>query len=391
MRRKRSSWMLEAEILELEKQCRAKYETEIQEKRESLKSVQEEYFELMAAISGMEKSLELRHEELASIGNKITTLRAKWYEVNNKQFEFEQNDICPACGQKLPEEKLQEARERTLAEFNRQKAEKLEAISADGKQLKAHADAIRTEIEQLSTKIAEARKELQSREIVVERLKDTIQNLEQKLKYATANDDTFKAKYFEKIKLEKEILTLQEDNAEAIASIQKEIDEISADIAALEQAAARLEARKNGEKRIEELKAEERKLAAEYEELEQQLYLTEEFIRAKVRLLEDKINSKFKMARFKLFDVQVNGALAECCETTFNGVPYSNLNNGARLNIGLDIINTLADHYGFAPVVFIDNAESVTDILPTKGQQIRLIVSAKDKKLRVEVAEREVV
>lgn len=379
--------MLEAEILELEKQCRAKYETEIQEKRESLKSVQEEYFELMAAISGMEKSLELRHEELASIDNKITTLRAKWHEENNKQFEFEQNDICPACGQKLPEEKLQEARGRALAEFNRQKAEKLEAISADGKQLKAHADAIRTEIEQLSTKIAEARKELQSREIVVERLKDTIQNLEQKLKYATANDDTFKAKYFEKINLEKEILTLQEDNAETIASIQKEIDEISTDIAALEQAAARLEARKNGEKRIEELKAEERKLAAEYEELEQQLYLTEEFIRTKVQLLEDKINSKFKLARFKLFEVQVNGAISETCETTYNGVPYSNLNNGARLNIGLDIINTLAEHYDFAPPVWLDNAESVTDILPTRGQQIRLVVSEKDKKLRVELAE----
>ena len=105
--------------------------------------------------------------------------------------------------------------------------------------------------------------------------------------------------------------------------------------------------------------------------------------------MEDKINSKFRMARFKLFDIQVNGQLVECCETTFNGVPYSNLNNGARLNIGLDIINTLADHYGFAPPVWLDNAESVTDILPTKGQQIRLIVSAQDKKLRVELAEKE--
>ena len=95
------------------------------------------------------------------------------------------------------------------------------------------------------------------------------------------------------------------------------------------------------------------------------------------------------MARFKLFENQVNGALAECCETTYNGVPYSNLNNGARLNIGLDIINTLAEHYGFSPPVWLDNAESVTDILPTKGQQIRLIVSGMDKKLRIELAEKD--
>jgi prefoldin subunit 5 len=191
------------------------------------------------------------------------------------------------------------------------------------------------------------------------------------------------------MKIREDIANMQADSNTAIMAIQKEIDTLTDAITALEQAAARLEARKNGEKRIEDLKAEERRLAAEFEDLEQQIYLTEEFIRAKVRMLEDKINSKFRMARFKLFNVLVNGGIEECCETVYNGVPYSNLNNGAKLNIGLDIINTLAEHYGFAPVVFIDNAESVVNILPTKGQQIRLIVSAADKKLRIELAERE--
>jgi len=190
--------------------------------------------------------------------------------------------------------------------------------------------------------------------------------------------------------LQEQIRQAQADVSTTVAAIQKEADEISGAIQALEQAKARFEARESGLKRIEELKAEERSLAAEYEELERQLYLTEEFIRTKVKLLEEKINSKFQMARFKLFETQVNGALSECCETTFNGVPYSNLNNGARLNIGLDIINTLSEHYGFAPPVWLDNAESVVNILPTKGQQIRLIVSAADKKLRIELAEKEV-
>src|SRR5690606_30190993 len=179
--------------------------------------------------------------------------------------------------------------------------------------------------------------------------------------------------------LQEQIRQAQADVSTTVAAIQKEADEISGAIQALEQAKARFEARESGLKRIEELKAEERRLAAEYEELEHQLYLTDEFIRTKVRLLEDKINSKFKMARFKLFNVLVNGGIEECCETTFNGVPYGNLNNGARLNIGLDIINTLAEHYGFSPPVWLDNAESVVNILPTKGQQIRLIVSAADK------------
>jgi hypothetical protein len=101
-------------------------------------------------------------------------------------------------------------------------------------------------------------------------------------------------------------------------------------------------------------------------------------------MLTERINSKFELARFKLFETQVNGGLAECCEATFNGVPYGSLNHGSRINVGLDIINTLSDFYRFAPPIFIDNAESVTSLLRTRGQQIRLVVSESDKALRIE-------
>jgi len=109
-----------------------------------------------------------------------------------------------------------------------------------------------------------------------------------------------------------------------------------------------------------------------------------------VQLLEEKINSKFKMARFKLFDVQVNGALAETAETMYNGVPYSSLNNGAKINVGLDIINTLSEHYGFMAPIFIDNREAITQLIPVQAQVISLFVSEKDKTLRVEIAEKKV-
>ena len=128
-----------------------------------------------------------------------------------------------------------------------------------------------------------------------------------------------------------------------------------------------------GQKRIKELKEEERKLAAEYEKLESELYLTEQFIRSKVKLLEDKINSRFQYARFKLFEVQVNGAVVETCVTLYQGVPYPDLNGAAKINIGLDIINTLSEFYGFAAPIFIDNREAVTKLIPTKAQVISLI------------------
>ena len=101
-------------------------------------------------------------------------------------------------------------------------------------------------------------------------------------------------------------------------------------------------------------------------------------------LLEDKINSKFKLARFKLFEQQVNGALNEVCDTTYKGVPYGDMNNAAKINTGLDIIRTLSKHYRFAAPIFVDNAEAVVTLLPIDSQVIRLVVSADDKQLRIE-------
>ena len=79
----------------------------------------------------------------------------------------------------------------------------------------------------------------------------------------------------------------------------------------------------------------------------------------------------------------VNGGVEECCETTVNGVPWANLNRGARMNAGLDIIKTLQDHYEFRCPVWVDNAEAVTKILLMKCQMFRLFVDPNYPKLSV--------
>jgi len=109
--------------------------------------------------------------------------------------------------------------------------------------------------------------------------------------------------------------------------------------------------------------------------LEGETFLMEKFIVAKVNLLEDKINSKFALARFKLFEIQINGGITETCVTLFDGVPYgSGLNTGAEINVGLDIVRTLSQHYGVQAPIWIDHAESVTEILDPGSQTIKLSV-----------------
>ena len=122
----------------------------------------------------------------------------------------------------------------------------------------------------------------------------------------------------------------------------------------------------------------------EYSELDKTAFLIDKFTKFKVDLLSEEINSHFKYAKFKLFEEQINGGIAECCEVTFKGVPYSDLNNAARISVGIDIINTLCKlNDKFAPVI-VDNSESITSIMPTISQMICLVVSADDDALRVE-------
>ena len=149
---------------------------------------------------------------------------------------------------------------------------------------------------------------------------------------------------------------------------------------------ATVEAAQKATDRKAELEAEEKVMAAEFEKLESELFLMENFTRAKVAMLEGKINGMFSMARFKLFADQINGGLTECCSVTYNGVPFeTSLNTGARINVGIDIINTIIKSQGLSLPICIDNSESVTKLVPVDAQVIQLIVSEPDKTLRVEV------
>jgi hypothetical protein len=205
---------------------------------------------------------------------------------------------------------------------------------------------------------------------------------------ATAHDykqqDDYKALLAEKERLQKalegeEVATVYERHLR-----QADIDALKAEEARLLERRALLEIYRQGQQRVQELEEQQKELAAEFERLERELYLIELFIRTKASLLTDKINAKFQLARFQLFEEQINGGLQEVCTTTYKGVPWNSLNNGARINVGLDIINTLAEHHGFAPPIFVDNAEAVTELIPVRGQLICLVVSEKDKILRVE-------
>jgi len=141
------------------------------------------------------------------------------------------------------------------------------------------------------------------------------------------------------------------------------------------------------EERVQELLDTQRATAAEAERIDALLALCDRFTRAKADAIDRKVNGRFRLVRWKLFEEQINGGLKDCCKATVNGVPYADLNSGMKINAGLDVIATLSAAKGVRVPLFVDNAESVTRLAAAGTQTIRLVVSGKDKTLRVETEE----
>lgn len=91
--------------------------------------------------------------------------------------------------------------------------------------------------------------------------------------------------------------------------------------------------------------------------------------------MRSRINGMFKYVSFRLFDFTIDNNPVETCIPLVNGVPYPSANTAGQMNAGLDIINTLCRFYGVCAPIFIDNRESVNDIIETESQIINLVVN----------------
>lgn len=344
------------------------------------------------AVSGAERELMGAREQLSDVeqraqrlAERLEALRATFRDVSAEEFTHVDQTVCPTCGQPLPEEMVAEARAKAQEQWNLARAERTESINREGRDLRMRKD-------QADAAAAEMRKRTAE-------LESKLSVLRQRAAQAAAEPDgagqspdpgadpEYRRLALERDRLTAEIAQLRAGGQAKTMELRTEVSGLEQQVASAERVISQVEQHARGLARIEELRAEEKRLAREYEDLERQLHLTEEFVRTKVRLLTEQINSRFEHARFKLFNVLVNGAVEECCDTTYRGVPWPSLNHGAQINVGLDILNTLSAHFGFRAPVWVDRAESVTRLIPVEAQLIRLVVSEADKALRIERSE----
>lgn len=296
-----------------------------------------------------EKELQEINDTVARLAENIDSYRVEWVKINSSKYDGDFK--CPTCGHDLEEHQIEEI----IAKFNLDKSKKLENIEKEVEKIKARIEDYKKRIEELRSKKYELLEEIKLDEAKIKAIDDEINDLKEKLSNLSTGDKTELVK-------KKEELTKELDELNKKLSLQGQNEKL--------------------DERIKELEQQEKDLAKSYEEQQEIIYLCEEYIKTYVDLVSDKINAAFYNVKIKLFEQQINGGITETCEVTLDGVPYSDLNSAGKINAGLDVINAISEKLDIQVPIFIDNAESINELIKTEAQLVRLVVS-QDEEIKI--------
>lgn len=343
--------------------------------------------ELIAKINGEERAIaSLRTEikgydiQLAALTETRNRLLEEWKSINAEQLTFNEDEfICPTCKRRFEVDEIENRQQELSETFSRNKAQRLEYNKKQGLEVKAKREAIE------KAKI-QAEVNISSKQAWIDEQKSSPLYLNELVEPETESAIAADKRYIDlcnqetelKNRIENETFT-ETDTSELMegkGTIQASIDE-------LKKMLSKKDIIERNNQRIAELETMMRKQSQEVAELEGIEFTIASFSKARIEAVERKINGMFQIVKFKMFDTQINGGEVETCEATVNGVPFSDLNDAGRINAGLDIINAICGANGVYAPIFIDNAESVNELLPTQSQKIRLVVST-DKELVIE-------
>ncbi len=317
-------------------------------------------------------NLDAKVEEL---NGKLIEMREQFKTIAKEQFPEPSGDVlvCPTCGEPYKGENLENAIAKLRGNFEQSKSKRQKDIQSKGKQYKAEYDKAVEQQTKLTGLIAKLEDEALEIKGNIEIKKNNIP--------VAGNAD-------EAIANDKECIELRNDIAELVNQLQVEVPQV--DVSELQSekndrntAIADINKRLGKRAMIERVTKEiadleEKRISNNQAkaDLEKWEDVYTRFQKSKDEVLMQRINGLFNVVSFSFVKEQKNGGEKTTCYCSVNGVPYADVNTAGKLNAGLDIINAICATKGICAPLFVDNSESVVDILPTLAQQIRLVVKA---------------
>lgn len=313
--------------------------------------------------------------------------KEKWKLIKARKWEWNEDDaFCPTCKQPLPEDQVQRIMEESKKAFLNNQASDLKKLGDDAARIKEEVkkceettEYFKTEQKTTETALIEARKALvEARKALEEQAKKEEEKVSVETLLAEKPEYKQVCDRIKKIEAEQEKPAdegMSEEDKKLKADVETKLKDLEAEREVL---TARLAVKAQWEKvnaQMDALQENRAQWKEQIDALDEKIKAASDFQRRSCEVLEENVNRRFKLVRWKMFRRQLDGTDKPWCECSVDGVPYSDLNTAAKINAGLDITNTLKRHYGVDVPCVIDNAETVQEPLYEGGQQIRLTVT----------------
>lgn len=311
--------------------------------------------------------------------------KEKWKLIKARTWEWNEDDaFCPTCKQALPEDQVQKIMEESKKAFLNNQASDLKKLGDDAARIKEEVKKCEenteyfktqqkaTQLDKAEAELIEARKALEKQTKKEEEKVSVETLLAEKPEYKQVCDR------IKKIEAEQEKPAdegMSEEDKKLKADVEKKLKDLESEREVL---ASRLAVKAQWEKvnaQIVGLQEERTQWKEQIDALDEKIKAASDFQKRSCEVLEENVNRRFKLVRWKMFRRQLDGTDKPWCECSVDGVPYSDLNTAAKINAGLDITSTLKQYYGVDVPCVIDNAETVQEPLYEGGQQIRLTVT----------------
>ena len=366
-------------------------------------------------IVGNEKAITDADAERKKIGEKYNAEYAKAFDeapylFDESKWVFDENStVCSLCGQKLPEDKIEQlkadfesrkekakadAEEKLKAKrfkFDTDKKVELNRLNTIGTEKKELITELTKKNADLNTEIDALKKQEQDAIAKKEELSKQLSEIPSEADY-TQNEDYVKLKA-ERDKVLADIEKLESDGADKIvtdlkvekADLQSQLDEVNKIIAQAENNV-------QIDDKIADMQHKQNEYGQAKADAERILYQLKEVSKRKNKLLVEEINQHFGIVRWKLFDFQKNGEYKEVCiptvldeETGIYKVFGETTNTGREIEAKIDICNSFQKFFNMYVPIFLDGAESINDeYVPAVDTQLILLTVSEDKQLKVE-------
>jgi DNA repair exonuclease SbcCD ATPase subunit len=350
---------LKFDIQAAQSELSRKHQLKINEQKASIDNLRWELNQKQAELTRTESAINTHESTIERLKGQVSNFRLDYKK--QEDLRFNEDLKCNSCGQNLPSDNVAQLK----TTFNQNKVNQMNSIVKQANDLKAQIEAEQKTKLDLESQIPNIKLSIQSLSGQI----SESENREQEQAPITSPEIEALLTEYNAINVDE---IEQPDNAETKSKIQElknDLDLIQNDIASHTNNNAI-------NKRIEELNEQNEATIQELDVLENQEFQIRSFLNEFISKVESSINAHFSNVEFKMFEMQVNGELKPICVATVNGVPYQDVNTAGKVNASLDVIKTLQTAFSINAPIFIDNRESVSDIVPMQSQIINLIVKS---------------